>query len=107
MQARQAAGLSQAEAIRYTGNVIAKSALSLAERERREMQIDKLKRLAGLYGVRTEWLVTGAGPRMLNDPDEGEASEPDETPASEAPEEPMELLRPRTQGKRRRHPKRA
>ena len=82
--ARLAKGLSQAEACRYTQNVIPDSALSLAERECREIGVDKLRLLAGLYGVRTVWLVTGTGPRMLSEPDEveelGEAPDPPDAP---------------------------
>lgn len=103
--ARLAAGLSQAEAVRYTGDVIGKSALSLAERERREMRIEKAKRLAGLYGVRVEWLITGAGPRMLDEPDED--AEPTAEDLAPLPATPP-LVPP--QGHRRRptrRPKRA
>lgn len=99
-----AKGLSQAEAVRYTNNVVASSTLSMAERERREMSIDKLKLLAGLYEVRPEWIVTGVGPRMISEPDEVE--ELDDVPDPlEAPEGPMELTDAPSPKKRR--PKRA
>lgn len=114
--ARRAKGLSQAEAIRYTGDIIASSALSLAEHERREMSIDKLKLLAGLYEVRTEWLVTGVGPRMINEPDAPELDEsttqepePEEREEREEREpDPITLVRPKPHGRSgRRRPKRA
>lgn len=68
--ARLSAGLSQAEAIRYTHGIIDKTGLSMAERELREIRMPRLKRLAGLYGVRVYWLISGMGPRMIDDPDD-------------------------------------
>lgn len=102
--ARLAKGLSQAQAIHYTHHTISPSALSLAEQEQREISIDKLDRLAGLYGVRLVWLTHGTGPRMISEPDEVE--ELDDVPDPlDAPEGPMELTDAPSPKKRR--PKRA
>lgn len=63
-QAREAAGLSQQKAASETGidtGTLSKYELGKVE----EPSMPKVRKLAALYGVRVEWLDTGAEPRSL------------------------------------------